>query len=90
MYRIYTENLARSTGVVLNLLADLGIPGATLLHGTGLWKGLQEPCLVIEITGDETRRPIIEDFVHILRQALSQEAVLIVYTPGEETLITAT
>lgn len=52
LYRIYTEDKKDDVGIT-NLIAQAGFDGATLLHGVGVYKGISEHSLVVEIGADE-------------------------------------
>lgn len=72
-YRFYLGrdlDLKATAGV----LAEFGIDGATLLPGTGIWKGQLEPCTVVEVfVGEDLPASQIADR---FATVFEQEAVL--------------
>jgi hypothetical protein len=70
-WTVTLQRIARVT----ELLIELGVKGATITPGIGLWEGAQKPSLVIELLGDytaETARQLAET----VREAHNQDSVL--------------
>ena len=65
-------------------LAQSLIAGATCYEGVGIWRGVQEPCMIVEvlISDDETAVTAVEVsmLVSTLREELAQDAVMVTRT----------
>jgi ribosomal protein S28E/S33 len=88
LYRLYTENKPGAESIVIDLLKRHGFRGATLYKGVGIWEGNNEDNLTIEIDTGGIDRGDINDLAEDIRQALNQEAVLVVKLPAERFLVT--
>jgi len=77
-YRIYTEDINK--GTILFEASQLLPKGFTIINGMGYWRGVQEPCLIIEVTGLELLRQSIKQLAANIKRLNCQEAVLITET----------
>lgn len=71
IYRIYTEHVAG----VLDIVARY-FDGATLTYATGLWRGVQELSVVLEIIGTVADREQIVALCEDIRATNAQHTVL--------------
>ena len=91
IFRIYTEN--KNLDRVIQLASNR-FPGFTLFKATGVWNGVAENSVVIEIvnTGERSDRSV-ELIVHALAEDIrvlnEQDAVLVTASPSGYTMITS-
>jgi hypothetical protein len=78
MYRILTEN--KNLDQILPLIQD-----GTVYSAIGLWHGVKEKSLVIEITGEPLR--VIESIAREIKVINNQEAVMIQEIPDQTELV---
>ena len=74
LYRIYTEDVNRHR---VEAIAQEFFQGFTVLQSTGFWEGSREESVVIEVIGDESLRPEVTACAEAIKDANSQEAVLV-------------
>jgi hypothetical protein len=91
-YRIYVGHNVNGRAVtgtqkVIRDRVGVFFSAFTLLSGTGVWKGKQEPCTVVEIVGTVEDRPKVEHAADVIRYALKQDAVLVTAQITEVTWI---
>ena len=100
MFRLYCEDTREpdATAAVLKILDAYGITGATIYSALGVWRGTRERSLVIETTGNQDRvsdvdvtatRARIYSAAESIRQALQQDAVAVLESQEDLTLVTA-
>jgi PII-like signaling protein len=94
LYRICTENKPEVEAIVIDLIERHGFRGATLYKGIGIWKGSREQNLTIEIEESERQVdgdiPTVEAIANLaegIRQALRQDAVMVVKIETESFLV---
>jgi hypothetical protein len=92
LYRIYTENKPGAEAVVIDLLKQYGLPNATLYKGIGIWEGNKEANLTIEIDAEGEVGYYLSEFnirlfAEAIRQALNQEAVMVVKIEAESFIV---
>jgi len=80
LYRIYTED-KKNDVMITNLVARAGFDGATLLHGIGVYKGVSEYSLVIEVGSGALGR--VQCLAEAIKAWNVQESVMIV-TPEND------
>lgn len=80
-YRIYTED--RGPDAIEQIFEELAhwkIDGATLIHTHGIWKGVVEDSLIIEVFTDKSRN-YMESVAERIREVNgNQEAVALIAT----------
>ncbi len=88
VYRIYTErrNLPELQAMVTGMF-----DGYTLIWSTGVWRGLREQSVIIEIVTEGTAadRAKVYELADVIRVAFQQTAVLVTEQQVSFTLITA-
>ena len=73
--RLYTEDKARPT--IMTIVGQY-FDGFTLIPCTGIWKGIPENGLVVEIVSEEPwAEGVAEEIAREIKQANQQEAVLV-------------
>lgn len=81
--RIYTENVNKD---YILTLADAYFPAYTVLEGQGVWQGVPERCLIIEIITIREDLLAFAEEVNALAEEIkehnNQDAVLVTYTQG--------
>ena len=88
VYRIYTE---RKNLPELQALVAGYFDGYTLIWATGVWRGLREQAVIVEIVTEGTieDRAKVYDLAEAIRVALAQLAVLVTEQAVSSVLITA-
>jgi len=75
LFTIYTEDLDREAVV---RFVSQEFPAATLRSGEGIWRGVRESSLAIEIIGHESSRGAIHSVAHAIKKHNQQEAVMVI------------
>ena len=83
LYRIYTEN--KNLEGIKEIL-NRAFQSYTLLEGVGIWRGVQEKCLVVEILNDITPA-YLEIVATDIKFLNKQEAILLTVSEIESKLI---
>lgn len=79
-FKIYTEDKNRDgiKGIVGRFF-----DGYTLITGEGVWKGISEPCLIIEIVTDhQGSNGMVNRIAEDIKRINQQESVLVVCLKG--------
>jgi len=73
VYRIYTEN----TGGNVSALTERYFKGATISNAIGVWQGVREDALIVEIIGSETDLQSVIHLAGDIKHVNNQQAVLV-------------
>lgn len=76
MFQVFTEDLGDLTSIKAHDVATRFFDSFTFWRGIGCWRGTFEKSLIFQIDTDKGNRVI--DFAKELKQALGQQAVLVV------------
>lgn len=76
MFRVYTEDVSVTLTDTAQQLAANYFDAFTLVKGIGCWRNQFERSLVFDI--EHSTRDKVLDFAWMLKQALGQQAVLVV------------
>lgn len=71
VFRLYTERRPN-----LRQIVDFFVPAATFYRAKGLWHGLTEDSMVIEIVGSEADTKTVRALARAIRKASGQSSVL--------------
>lgn len=74
LYRILTED--KGNGNIERLTAAV-FDGFTSYHGTGHWKGVPEPCTIVEVDAPLSDEPKVRRLCSTICAANEQEAVVL-------------
>lgn len=87
LYRIYTQDKYRMT--INRILREHGIDGYTLISSKGMWKGVREDSIVIEIASDVPEMDgKVRNVAEQIRAENGQESVLVVSIPANVEMVT--
>lgn len=75
-FKIYTENKPDALGIISGIVTPY-YDGFNITPSYGVWKGVPEPCLIVEIITEDIDRATIGEVAETIRIALKQDAVLI-------------
>ena len=84
MYRIFTENKNLDA---IEKIISARFEGFTILKADGYWRLVKEGSLVIEITDPFTTREEINELAEKIKEANTQEAVLVQEIKNDSWLI---
>ena len=73
MFQIFTED--RNRNKLLKIFSE-HLQNYTLLFGDGMWRGVSEPCIVVQFTG--VPHAVAEQIAESIRQINSQDSVLLI------------
>lgn len=74
LYRIFTENKNLET---IEKIVSKHFQGFTIIKADGYWKLIKEGSLIIEVTDPNTDKNVINKLAQEIKEANTQEAVLV-------------
>lgn len=83
-YRIYTEDINRQT---ITDALDTHFSAYTLIPARGVWQGIPEESLVVEILGTAETAAQVRAVAVAIRGYNKQDAVLVTRSPVESELV---
>ena len=84
-YRIYTEDLNRER--ILEATTHHFPDGYTYWITTGMWKGVREDSIIIEIVDDSPDNTRVRTLAQYIKHTNKQQAVMITTTPCNMVMI---
>ena len=78
-YRIYTECCKNMAEKVADLLEQVGVSNYTMRYCTGIYKGIREHAVIIEVLVKNCMTTELQGVCEILKVINEQESVLLTY-----------
>ena len=75
-FKIYTENKVGAVTTIRDIVTPR-YDGFNITEGIGVWKGVPEECLIVEIITDDIDRATIGEIAEEIRKKLNQETVMV-------------